>query len=125
MYTMPNGSPTQLRAIWQAAGRPGQAKLRHAATRKGLNATDKQAADLVRSQRVPHLFTAAPVSEGNVTSHEFDERWQSDLIDVMANTPTKSGGHRLNSAGLRTPRSSRQRGSGGIPEYSWLLFGWL
>ncbi len=40
----------ELRAIWQAAGRPGVVKFRHAVQRASLNVTVKAAAELVRSE---------------------------------------------------------------------------
>ena len=78
---MPDDSLAHLRVIWAAAGRPGQAKFRDAAKRKGLNLSVKQAADFVRAQPVAQVFTPAPRSEGKVTSPELNERWQCDLID--------------------------------------------
>ncbi len=74
---MPDDSTVQLRTIWQAAGGPGQAKLRDVASRKGLNFT---AADFVNAQLVAEVFAPVPRSEGKVTSAELSERWQP-LID--------------------------------------------
>ncbi len=53
----PADSLAQLRAIWRAAGRPGQAKLRYAARRKGFDLSVKQAADFVRAQLVAQGFS--------------------------------------------------------------------
>ncbi len=75
---MPDGS-LALRAIWQADGRPGHAKLRDAALRKGSSVTVKQAADFVRSQAVAQV--------GKVTSPELSARWQAGLIDYKAKPP--------------------------------------
>ena len=92
---MPDGSLAQLRVIWQAAGRPGQAKLRDAAARKGLNLSVKQAADFVRAQLRAQVFSPAPRSSGKVTSPELNERWQCDLVDYKTKSPEKNGGNRL------------------------------
>ena len=92
---MPDDSLAQLRVIWQAAGRPGQAKLRDAAKRKGLNVTVKQAADFVRNQSVAQVFAPPPKSEGKVTAPELDSRWQCDLIDYKAKSQEKNDDYRL------------------------------
>ena len=70
---MPDESLARLRVIWQAAGRPGQAKFRAAASRKGLNLSVKKAANFVRSQPIAQAFVPAPRSEGKVTSPELNE----------------------------------------------------
>ena len=92
---MPDDSLAQLRAIWQTAGRPGQAKLRDAARRKGLYLSVKQAADFVRAQPVAQVFAPAPRSDGKVTSPELNARWQCDLIDYKAKGPEENDGNRL------------------------------
>ena len=85
----------QLRLIWQSAGRPGQAKLRKAAKRKGLNVTVKQASDFVRGQAVSQVFAPPPRSNGKVTAPELNSRWQLDLIDYKTQSPEKNDGYRL------------------------------
>ena len=92
---MPDDSLAQLRAIWQAAGRPCQVKLRDAAKRKGISLSVTQAADFVRAQPVAQAFAPAPRSEGKVTSPELNGRWQCDLIGYKTKPPEKNDGNRL------------------------------
>ena len=92
---MPDDSLAQLCVIWQAAGRPGQAKFRAAAQRKGLNLSVREAADFVRAQPVAQVFAPAPRSEGKVTNPELNARWQCDLIDYKAKRPDKNDDNRL------------------------------
>ena len=85
----------QLRVIWQAAGRPGQAKFRAAAQRKGLNLSVREAASFARAQSAAQVFAPAPRSEGKVTAPELNSRWQCDLIDYKAKSPEKNDDYRL------------------------------
>ncbi len=85
----------ELRAIWQAAGRPGVVKFKHAAQRAGFNLTVKKAADFVHGEATAQVFAAAPKSEGKIGSPQPNERWQADLIDVKSKTPEKNDGNRL------------------------------
>ncbi len=66
----------QLRAIWQAAGRPGQAKFRVAAQLKGHNLFVREAAYFVRVQPVAHVFAPPPKNDRKVTAPELSSRWQ-------------------------------------------------
>ena len=91
---MPGEALAELRLIWVNAGRPGQAKLRDAAKRQGLNITVKQAAEFVQGQAVTQVYAPAPKSEGKVTSPELNERWQCDLMDFKSRTPEKNDGNR-------------------------------
>jgi hypothetical protein len=81
---MSDDSLAQLRAIWQAAGRPSQAKLRDAAKRQGLNVTVQRAQNIARASAPP------PKSEGKATAPELNSRWQCDLIDCKAKSPGKN-----------------------------------
>ena len=85
----------QLKDIWAAAGRPGQAKFRDAAKRKGLTITVKQASDFVQAQGVSQVFRAPPKSEGKITSPGINDRWQCDLVDYKSKSPEKNDDYRL------------------------------
>jgi len=88
------GAPS-LKEIYEAAGRPGVAKFRDAAKRRGVQLTVKQARDFVQAQSVAQVFAPAPRSEGKVTSPELNARWQADLVDYKTRSPEKNEGHRL------------------------------
>ena len=92
---MPENALAELRLIWTKAGRPGQAKLRDAAKRQGLNLTVKEASDFVRAQSVAQVFAPAPKSRGKVTSPQLNERWQCDLIDFKSRSPEKNDDFRV------------------------------
>ena len=49
-----------LQAVYDAAGRPGAAKLRDAARRRGLDVSLKEAQDFVRGQSTAQVFAAPP-----------------------------------------------------------------
>ena len=49
-----------LQAVYDAAGRPGAAKLRDAARRRGLDVSLKGAQDFVRGQSTAQVFAAPP-----------------------------------------------------------------
>ena len=83
-----------LQAVYDAAGRPGAAKLRDAARRRGLDVTSKQAHEFVRGQASAQIFGPAPRSGGKVTSPQLNERWQADLMDFKAQSPEKNKGFR-------------------------------
>ncbi len=83
-----------LQGIYEAAGRPGAAKLRDAARRRGLEVSLKQAQDFVRGQATAQVFGPAPKSQGKVTSPELNDRWQCDLMDFKTRTPEKNKGLR-------------------------------
>ncbi len=87
---MPDGALAELRLMWQKAGRPGAAKLRDAAKRKGLNLTVKEVEEFVHSESASQVFQAAPRSEGSVTSPELNARWQADLMDYKTKTPEQT-----------------------------------
>ena len=89
-----SGAPS-LKEIYEAAGRPGVAKFRDAAKRRGVQLTVKQARDFVQAQSVAQVFAPAPRSEGKVTSPELNARWQADLVDYKTRSPEKNKGHRL------------------------------
>ena len=76
-----------LQAVYDAAGRPGAAKLRDAARRRGLDVSLKEAQDFVRGQSTAQVFAAPPKSNGKVTSPQLNERWQADLLDYKAQDP--------------------------------------
>jgi hypothetical protein len=57
--SMPGVDLAELRATWQAAGRPGAAKFRHAVQRAGLNLTVKKAADFVHGEATAQIFAPA------------------------------------------------------------------
>ena len=80
---MPGKDLPELRAIWQAAGRPGVVKFRHAVPRAGLNLTVKKAADFVHGEATAQVFAPAPKSEGKISSPQLNKRWQADLIDRL------------------------------------------
>ena len=92
---MPENALAELRLIWTKAGRPGQAKLRDAAKRQGLNITVKEASDFARAQSVAQVFAPAPKSRGKVTSPQLNERWQCDLIDFKSRSPEKNDDFRV------------------------------
>ena len=92
---MPGEDLAEIRRIWQGAGRPGAAKLRHAAQRQGLNLTVKEAKEFVVGQGAAQVFAPAPKSQGKITSPEMNERWMCDLIDFKSRTPEKNDGFRL------------------------------
>ena len=92
---MPGEDLAQLRAIWQAAGRPGVFKFRHAVQRAGLNLTVKKAADFVHGEATAQVFAPAPKSEGKIGSPQLNERWHAGLIDLKSKTPEKNDGNRL------------------------------
>jgi len=83
-----------LQAIYEAAGRPGAAKLRDAARRQGKEVTLKQAQDFVRGQSTAQVFGPPPRSQGKVTSPELNDRWQCDLMDFKTRSPEKNRGFR-------------------------------
>ena len=83
-----------LQAVYDAAGRPGAAKLRDAARRRGLEVSLKDAQDFVRGQSTAQLFGPPPKSGGKVTSPQLNERWQADLMDFKAQAPEKNKGFR-------------------------------
>ena len=80
----------RLREVYEAAGRPGVAKFRDAAKRRGLELTVKQARAFVQAQSVAQVFAPAPRSEGKVTSPELNARWQADLVDYKTKSPEKT-----------------------------------
>ncbi len=84
-----------MRAVWEAAGRLGQAKLKDAAKRKGITLSAEEVAAFVRAQLVNQVFAAPPKSAGKVTSPEWNERWQCDLVHYKAKSPEKNDGNRL------------------------------
>ncbi len=86
---MPGEDLAELRAIWQAAGRPGAFKFRHAARRAGLNLTVKKAAEFVRGEAAAQVFAPAQKSEEKVSSPQLNERRQADLIDDKIKNPEK------------------------------------
>ena len=79
-----------LQAVYDAAGRPGAAKLRDAARRRGLEVSLKQAQDFVRGQSTAQVFAPPPKSGGKVTSPQLNERWQADLMDFKAQAPERT-----------------------------------
>jgi hypothetical protein len=83
-----------LQRIYEAAGRPGAAKLRYAARRQGREITLKEAQQFVRGQSTAQVFGPAPRSDGKVTSPQLNDRWQADLIDFKTRTPEKNKGFR-------------------------------
>ena len=83
-----------LQAVYDAAGRPGAAKLRDAARRRGLDVTLKEAQDFVRGQSTAQVFAPPPKSQGKVTSPELNRRWQADLMDFKAQDPENNKGYR-------------------------------
>jgi hypothetical protein len=83
-----------LQDIYAAAGRPGAAKLRDAARRRGVELSLKQAQDFVRGQSTAQVFAPPPRSDGKVTSPELNDRWQCDLMDFKTRTPEKNKGFR-------------------------------
>jgi len=89
-----SGAPS-IKEIYEAAGRPGVAKFRDAAKRRGVQLTVKQARDFVQAQSVAQVFAPAPRSEGKVTSPELNARWQADLVDYKTKSPEKNEGYRL------------------------------
>ena len=70
-----------LQAIYNISGRPGAAKLRDAARRRGLNVSLKEAQNFVRGQSAAQVFAAPPQADGKVTGPELNQRWQADLLD--------------------------------------------
>ena len=78
-----------LQAIYNISGRPGAAKLRDAARRRGLNVSLKEAQNFVRGQSAAQVFAAPPKSDGKVTSPELNQRWQADLLDFKQQDPEK------------------------------------
>ncbi len=90
---MPGENLAELKAIWQAAGRPGVVKFTHAAQRAGLSLTAKKAADFVHGEATAQVFVPAPKSEGKIGSPQLNERWQADLIDFKSKTPEKNNGN--------------------------------
>ncbi len=92
---IPDDSLAQVRVIWQAAGRPEQAKFRAAANREGFNLSVKEAANFVRSQPDVQAFAPAPCNEGKATSPELNDKWQCDLVDYEATSPERNDGNRL------------------------------
>ena len=79
-----------LQAVYDAAGRPGAAKLRDATRRRGLDVSLKEAQDFVRGQSTAQVFAPPPKSNGKVTSPQLNERWQADLMDFKAQDPEKN-----------------------------------
>ncbi len=82
----------QLRSIWQAAARPGEAKLRDAALRKGANINVKQAAQFVKSQSVAEVFAPPQKARGRsrVPSSVLGGKLTSSTIQqhALRKTPT-------------------------------------
>ena len=76
-----------LQAVYDAAGRPGAAKLRDAARRQGLDVSLKEAQASIRGQSTAQVFADPSKSSGNVTSPQLNERWQADLLDYKAQDP--------------------------------------
>ena len=80
-----------LQSIYNISGRPGAAKLRDAARRRGLDVSLKEAqtsfedSQQRRSSRLP-----PPKSDGKVTSPELNQRWQADLLDFKQQDPEKT-----------------------------------
>ena len=83
-----------LQGIYEAAGRPGAAKLRDAARRQGREISLKQAQEFVRGQAAAQVFGPPPKSGGKVTSPELNDRWQADLLDFKTRSPEKNKGFR-------------------------------
>jgi hypothetical protein len=84
----------ELQQIYEAAGRPGAAKLRDAARRQGREVSLKEAQQFVRGQSTAQVFGPAPRSDGKVTSPQLNDRWQCDLIDFKTRTPENNKGFR-------------------------------
>ena len=84
-----------IESIWIEAGRPGAAKLRDAAKRKGVKVTAKDAQQFVNAQAEAQVFRAAPRSKGKVTSTELNDTWQADLVDYTAKDPSSNDGYRF------------------------------
>jgi hypothetical protein len=84
----------ELRRIYEAAGRPGAAKLRDAARRQGREISLKEAQEFVRGQSTAQVFGPPPKSDGKVTSPQLNDRWQCDLMDFKTRTPEKNKGFR-------------------------------
>jgi hypothetical protein len=80
----------ELQQIYEAAGRPGAAKLRDAARRQGRQITLKEAQDFLRGQSTAQVFGPPPRSDGKVTSPQLNDRWQCDLMDFKTRTPEKN-----------------------------------
>ena len=80
-----------LQAIYNISGRPGAAKLRDAARRRGLNVSLKEAQNFVRGQSAAQACAAPPKKlAGKVTSPELNQRWQADLLDFKQQNPEKT-----------------------------------
>ena len=86
---------SNLREIWENAGRPGAAKFRDAAKRQDVAITTKEAQEFVKKQASAQVFAAVPKSQGKITSPELNHTWQADLIDYTAKDPTLNNGYRF------------------------------